>query len=131
MLQAVKSVLVGITEEGKEEPSSALGYGLSFARQAGAHVTVQATSLKLVLSHAFVSRYAAGLVAAENRRLHALAAAAASGPAARRRRRASPARSRTRSSPTPTSSRPSWPRGAFTTFPSWMRSRTPSTSIAA
>lgn len=77
MLQAVKSVLVGITEEGKEEPSSALGYGLSFARQAGAHVTVQATSLKLVLSHAFVSRYAAGLVAAENRRLHALAAAAA------------------------------------------------------
>ncbi len=31
MLQVIKNVLVGITEEGKEEPSSALRYGLSLA----------------------------------------------------------------------------------------------------
>lgn len=77
MLQAVKSVLVGVTEEGKEEPSSALAYGLSLARQADAHVTVQAASLKLVLTRGFVSRFAGGLVAAENRRLRALADAVA------------------------------------------------------
>jgi nucleotide-binding universal stress UspA family protein len=77
MLKALKSVLVGVTEEGKEEPSSALAYGLSLARQAEAHVTVQAASLKLVLTHAFVSSYAAGLVAAENRRIRTLAEAVA------------------------------------------------------
>lgn len=33
MLEVIKSVLVGITEEGKEEPSSALAYGLSLAGQ--------------------------------------------------------------------------------------------------
>jgi len=46
MLQGIKSVLVGVTEEGKDEPSSALGYGLSLALQAEAHVTVQAAALK-------------------------------------------------------------------------------------
>src|SRR5829696_6231736 len=73
MLQNIKSVLVGLTEEGKDEPSAALGYGLSLARTANAHLTVQAASLKLVLNHALVSDVAAGLVAAENRRVHALA----------------------------------------------------------
>lgn len=78
MLQSIKSVLVGLTEEGDvQEASAALGYGMSMARQAGAHVTVQAASLKLVLTHAFVSNFAAGLVAAENKRLQTLAAAAA------------------------------------------------------
>ena len=78
MLENIKSVLIGLTEEGDvQEATSALGYGLSLARQASAHVTVQAASLKLILTHAFVSNVAAGLVAAENRRLHALAAAVA------------------------------------------------------
>jgi nucleotide-binding universal stress UspA family protein len=91
MLQNIHSILIGITEEGDaEERSSALAYGLSLARQANAHVTVQAASLKLTLTHAFVSAIAEGLVAAENRRLDALAhtvadssqrAAAASGVA--------------------------------------------------
>jgi nucleotide-binding universal stress UspA family protein len=40
-------------------------------------VTVQAASLKLVLTHAYVSGFAADLVATENRRLSRLAAAAA------------------------------------------------------
>jgi nucleotide-binding universal stress UspA family protein len=73
MLQGIKSVLVGVTEEGKDEPSSALAYGLSLALQAEAHVTVHAAALKIVLHHAFVSSYAAGLAKAENRRIHALA----------------------------------------------------------
>jgi len=78
MLQNIKSVLIGLTEEGDlEEASSALGYGLSMAREANAHITVQAASLKLVLTHAFVSSFAASLVATENRRLRNLAAAAA------------------------------------------------------
>lgn len=74
MLQNIRSILIGITEEGEaEERSSALAYGLSLARQASAHATVQAASLKLTLTHAFVSALAEGLVAAENRRLDALA----------------------------------------------------------
>ncbi|MBZ6078799.1 universal stress protein [Microvirga puerhi] len=78
MLQNIRSILIGLTEEGDErETSSALTYGLGLAREADAHVTVQAASLKLVMTHAFVSHVAAGLVAAENRRLDALAAAVA------------------------------------------------------
>jgi nucleotide-binding universal stress UspA family protein len=78
MLSNVKSVLVGITQEsGENESFSALSYALSLAGLAGAHLTVQAASLKLVLTHSFVSDFAAGLVAAENQRLFALAEAAA------------------------------------------------------
>src|SRR5690349_5655446 len=78
MLQSIKSILVGLTEEGDaREASSALGYSMSMARRAGAHVTVQAASLRLVLTHAFVSNFASGLVAAENKRLRTLAAAVA------------------------------------------------------
>jgi nucleotide-binding universal stress UspA family protein len=78
MLQNIRSILIGITEEGDaEERSSALPYGLSLARQADAHVTVQAASLKLTLTHAFISTFAEGLVATENRRLDELAHAVA------------------------------------------------------
>jgi nucleotide-binding universal stress UspA family protein len=78
MLQDVKSILVGLTEEGEQgEVASALGYGLSLARDAGAHATIQAASLKLILTSPFVSDFAAELVAAENVRLEALAEAAA------------------------------------------------------
>ena len=56
MLQNIHSILIGITEEGDpEERSSALAYGLSLAREASAHVTVQAASLKLTLTHAFIT----------------------------------------------------------------------------
>src|SRR5215218_3930140 len=78
MLENIRSILIGITEEGEtEERSSALAYGLSLARQANAHVTVQAASLKLTLTHAFISNFAEGLVASENRRLDTLARAVA------------------------------------------------------
>lgn len=77
MIQNIKSVLVGLTEEGREEPSSALAYGMSLASQAQAHITVQAAAVKLVLTHAMVSNMAATLVNAENRRIGALAEAVA------------------------------------------------------
>lgn len=74
MLQNICSILIGVVEEGDDEaPSSALPYGISLAREAGAHVTVQAASVKLAMPHAFVSRVATDLVFAENRRLDALA----------------------------------------------------------
>ncbi|MBA1159092.1 universal stress protein [Microvirga mediterraneensis] len=78
MIENIKSVLIGLTKEfGPEETSSALGYGLSLAQQAGAHATVQAASVKLGLSSAGISKVVAGLVQEENRRLQALAEAAA------------------------------------------------------
>ncbi|MEP9377419.1 universal stress protein [Aquabacter sp. CN5-332] len=77
MLHGIKSILVGITEEGVDEPSTALGYALSLARQAGAHMTVQAASVRISLTHASVSDFANNLVAAENRRLQVLAEAVA------------------------------------------------------
>ena len=74
MIQNIKSILIGLTKEyGPDEISSALGYGLSLAQQAGAHATVQAASVKLVLPNAWTSSVASGLVHAENQRLHALA----------------------------------------------------------
>lgn len=91
MIENVRSILIGITEEGDgEERSSVLAYGLALARQADAHVTVQAASLKLTVPYSFVRSFAEGLAAAENRRVDALArtiadtsqrAAAASGVA--------------------------------------------------
>ena len=77
MIQNIKSVLVGLTEEGREEPSSALAYGMSLASQAQAHITVQAAAIKMVLTHAMVSNMAASLINAENRRIGTLAEAVA------------------------------------------------------
>ncbi|MGO4387808.1 universal stress protein [Microvirga sp. 2YAF29] len=78
MLENIRSILIGLTEEGDaEEKSSALAYGLSLARAAGVHATVQAASLKLHLTHAFISNIAEQLVATENQRLDTLAHAVA------------------------------------------------------
>jgi nucleotide-binding universal stress UspA family protein len=78
MIENIKSVLIGVTKEfGPDETSSSLAYGLSLAQQAGAHVTVQAASVKVALPSARISRVVAGVVQEENRRLQALAEAAA------------------------------------------------------
>jgi nucleotide-binding universal stress UspA family protein len=83
MVQNIKSVLIGLIKEiGPEEASSALAYGLSLGKRAGAHVTVQAASVHIALSSAWVSDFAAGLVHTENQRLQALAEAAARSAAA-------------------------------------------------
>lgn len=73
MLSSIKSVLIGLTEEGLDEPSTALAYGLSLARQAGAHATIQASSLKVTVGSIFLSTMALDLVAAHNRHLKQLA----------------------------------------------------------
>lgn len=74
MVQNIRSILIGLTKEtGPDETSSALGYGLSLAQKAGAHATIQSASVKLTLTNAWVSKFAADLVHAENRRLQELA----------------------------------------------------------
>ncbi|MDR4307272.1 universal stress protein [Chelatococcus sambhunathii] len=71
----IKNVLIVIHEEGDGSTSSALAYGLSMAQTAGAHVMVQAGSVKLDLPSGRTSGLVRGLVAAENRRLRELVAA--------------------------------------------------------
>jgi nucleotide-binding universal stress UspA family protein len=75
-LNHVKNILIGFTEDA-DVPSAALAYGLSLAREAGAHATALSASIKLVMTHAMVSKMAAGLVAGENRRVRELAEGAA------------------------------------------------------
>jgi nucleotide-binding universal stress UspA family protein len=68
----VKNVFVVFNEEGQGELSSALGYGLSLAQAADAHVTVHASSVSLDLPSAHRSSAVAGLVAEENARVRQL-----------------------------------------------------------
>lgn len=70
MVRNIKSILIGISGDDEETSSSALRYGLSLAQQASAHASIYAVSPEMLVTHAFVSNVAAGLVAAENRRLH-------------------------------------------------------------
>lgn len=74
MIDTIRTILVCVTEQlGTEASSAALGYGLSLAEQAGARLTVQAASVKLVLPHAWISSLIRELIADENRRLRLLA----------------------------------------------------------
>lgn len=76
-LRNIENILIGLSIENKDEPTAAISYGLSLAKQAGAQITVYAPSVKLALPHSFVSGTAAGIVAAENRYLEELARTAA------------------------------------------------------
>ena len=76
-LQNVKSILIGITAESDEAMSSALNYGLSLSRQAGAHASIHVVSVRLAVTYSPISDVAAGLVVAENNRLRGLAEATA------------------------------------------------------
>ncbi|MHB2205274.1 universal stress protein [Methylobacterium sp. CM6257] len=74
MISNLRNILICVTEQlGTEASSDALAYGLSLAEQAGARVTLQAASVKLVLPHAWISSLVRELVADENRRLRVLA----------------------------------------------------------
>lgn len=78
MIENLRTLLIALTERlGDETPSSALAYGLSLAERAQAKVTVQVVSVRLVLPHAWISRFVGMVVAAENRRLRELAEEAA------------------------------------------------------
>jgi nucleotide-binding universal stress UspA family protein len=77
MIENIKSVLVALSKEfGPEENSSVLGYGLSLAQAAGAHLTVQAASQSIHLRNQDVSRTIGSLVGAANERLRQLASGA-------------------------------------------------------
>ncbi len=49
-LAAFRDILVAVTEEGRgDEAEAALGYGLSLAATAGAHLTVQSAARRLTM----------------------------------------------------------------------------------
>jgi nucleotide-binding universal stress UspA family protein len=74
MTEGLKDILIAVTKEhGPDETSSALSYGVSLAQQANAHATVEAASVRLVLTSFWVSDFAADLISSENRRLERLA----------------------------------------------------------
>ncbi|WP_409565199.1 universal stress protein [Methylobacterium sp. J-078] len=74
----ISDILVALTQEGQEsEPSNAIGYGLSLASAAKAHLTIQSASLRMFVEFAWISEFADGGVARENHRLDILAEAVA------------------------------------------------------
>lgn len=73
MIEGIKSILVAITEEGRKEETVALGYGLSLARQANAHLTVQAAASRFHIPYSMLDDFSRDLISTENRRIAALA----------------------------------------------------------
>ncbi|AWN42774.1 universal stress protein [Methylobacterium durans] len=77
-LAGIRDILVGITEEGRgDEAAASLGYGLTLARDAGAHLTVQSAAPRLMTTAMPLCGFADELVVAENCRLASLARHAA------------------------------------------------------
>lgn len=73
MIEGIKSVLVAITEEGRKEETFALGYALSLAQQANAHLTVQAAASRFSIPYSMLDDFGRDLISTENRRIAALA----------------------------------------------------------
>lgn len=72
MVQNLKSVLIGFSRDDRT-PSAAIPYGLSLARQAGAHASICSLTPEITVTQAFVSEMATALIAEENNRLRAVA----------------------------------------------------------
>ncbi|WP_457104633.1 universal stress protein [Methylobacterium sp. P5_C11] len=73
-LGAIRDVLVGVAIEGEHtEPSSALGYGLTLAKAAGAHLTVQSASWRFTGDDAWLGDFDDEGFARIDHRLDALA----------------------------------------------------------
>ena len=73
-LAAIRDVLVGTTVEGERDPASAaIGYGLTLAKAAGAHLTVQSASWRLSGDDAWIGEFDDEGVAVSDRCLDALA----------------------------------------------------------
>lgn len=73
MLPSIKSVFVAFTEEGRGEHSSALAYAMSLSQQAGAHLTLQAASMRYGVPGSLIGAFGAELINRENRRISELA----------------------------------------------------------
>ncbi|MGH1591419.1 universal stress protein [Methylobacterium phyllosphaerae] len=77
-LAAVRDVLLGVAVDGEHtEPSSALGYGLTLAKAAGAHLTVQSASWRFTGDDAWLGDFDDEGFARIDQRLDALARAVA------------------------------------------------------
>ena len=73
-LAGIRDVLVGTAVEGEREPAStAIGYGLTLAKSAGAHLTVQSASWRLSGRDAWLGDFDHEGVGVIDRRLDALA----------------------------------------------------------
>jgi nucleotide-binding universal stress UspA family protein len=73
-LSAIRDVFVGTAVAGeREDASAAIGYGLTLAKAAGAHLTVQSASWRLSGDDAWLGDFDYAGVAAIDRRLDALA----------------------------------------------------------
>ena len=73
MAPSIKSIFTAYTEEGQGEQESALGYALSLAQQAGAHLTIQAAAMRYAIPASLVGDFGVSFINAENRRIGALA----------------------------------------------------------
>lgn len=73
MIEGIKSVLVAVTEEGRKEETFALGYALSLARQANAHLTVQAAASRFSIPYSMLNDFGRNIISSENRRIAGLA----------------------------------------------------------
>lgn len=73
MAPSIKSIFTAYTEEGQGERESALGYALSLAQQAGAHLTIQAAAMRYAIPASLIGDFGVAFVRAENRRIGVLA----------------------------------------------------------
>ncbi|MEE7501937.1 universal stress protein [Methylobacterium sp. C33D] len=73
-LACIRDILVGTAVEGEHEAaSSAIGYGLTLAKAAGAHLTIQSASWRLSGDDAWLGEFADAGLSVMDRRLDALA----------------------------------------------------------
>ena len=70
---SIKSVLVGFTEDGRGNHSSAVAYAISLSQVADAHLTLEAASMRYAVPGSLVGAFGAELIAHENRRIKELA----------------------------------------------------------
>ncbi len=127
----ISDILVALTQEDQEEePSDAIGYGLSLASAAKAHLTIQSASAQAFVHYAWISESADGCVAEENGRRDVLPAPSPTRPAAMRSSPPCPAIRRPRISAARKSSRPLPPDHISMTSRSRMRTSTPSLPTA-
>jgi len=73
MPPSIRSVFTAYTEEGQGEHESALGYALSLAQQAKAHLTIQAAAMRYAVPASMIGDFGSAFISSENRRIGKLA----------------------------------------------------------
>ena len=62
MAPSIKSIFTAYTEEGQGERESAIGYALSLAQKAGAHLTIQAAAMRYAIPASLVGDFGVAFV---------------------------------------------------------------------